>query len=1060
MSLKRMSLLLSLLLAATLSACGGGGSEEGGAKDAGPETDTGGPVEDAGEKPDTGGTPDTGGQDAGADTGPADTGPADTGPADAGPTETAEQEPNGFDPAAFEWVYQDITPPVVIDGNIDAPTDTTDPNTGDPLTIPDYDGFQFAAKAGEYVRVELVAKDQLDPVVMVVDPETRGSIFFRGAYLTAEKTSAMSVFIPADGPYVIIVSDYNNLGDYPLNVGGAGYEYTLTVTYAGFTPTALGPLPHHDAHQMKVDEPDFFAHTPAGKELLQIETFAGRLPTPSPLDTVVTLFDAAGKAVLATHDNIDAYVDPPILDSFLRAYTAGAGEHLIIVEAALYTQQATDYELDVSGLPPDKEAEPNDGFDTAFPFPFPGTIDGFIDVARDGVDEYGDPIKIPDIDLYWFDGKAGDFVTFRIEAEGKTPASPLDSFVGIYQVVDTILGPYPVIIGLNNNSDGLDSRADALLPEDGKYYVLVADSRNTQDNPDPVGGTEYVYTLKGEKGTLVAQTASSLPFVKTEAVDPGGTYKFYKFPVKKGQRVTLSVATAAGANAAFFPYFTLYAPDFHTPIDATGDGVETAIVLERVFVEDATYMIGISDYAGEGGPDYKFDLSITAVDIPSIEETEPNDDIAHAMLLDKNPELAFGTLDGDAQTDMADVYKFTAVVGQMLTARLSGGAAPDVSDTILRILDDTGAELASNDDFGSNYYSAFEKWPIPYDGTFYLSVEPQIDYGPVAGSYVLEFMLETCTPGAAAPVVGNLVLNEILADVPAGAVGDANGDGTTDAAEDQFVEVVNVSGRELDLSTLSLHDATKAVHKFACGTLLPLDGVLLVFGGGAPADTFGGAVLVVSKGLELTPAGDTVSIKDGATTVVGHTFGTEADDGQSITRDPDITGNFVKHSTAAGAGGALFSPGVRANGLPFGIKGTPAAEVEPNNDRAHATALPALPAAAKGTLKFWETAGDDLEDWFSFAGTAGQKLTVRTYPGPSPDITDTKLALYDANGNALSAGAKDDIDFGNWYSEIVDFVLPASGTYFVQVMAEEAYGNIPPGGDEPGSYICDVFVTP
>ena len=39
-----------------------------------------------------------------------------------------------------------------------------------------------------------------------------------------------------------------------------------------------------------------------------------------------------------------------------------------------------------------------------------------------------------------------------------------------------------------------------------------------------------------------------------------------------------------------------------------------------------------------------------------------------------------------------------------------------------------------------------------------VSAEPQTDYVPVQGSYVLEFSLSSCAAGANAPVAGDLVI--------------------------------------------------------------------------------------------------------------------------------------------------------------------------------------------------------------------------------------------------------------------------------------------------------------
>jgi len=45
----------------------------------------------------------------------------------------------------------------------------------------------------------------------------------------------------------------------------------------------------------------------------------------------------------------------------------------------------------------------------------------------------------------------------------------------------------------------------------------------------------------------------------------------------------------------------------------------------------------------------------------------------------------------------------------------------------------------------------------------------------------------------------------------------------------------------------------------------------------------------------------------------------EGGESQSLTRSPDVTGlePLVKHSTAAGSEGSLFSPGTKVDGYPF-----------------------------------------------------------------------------------------------------------------------------------------------
>ena len=169
------------------------------------------------------------------------------------------------------------------------------------------------------------------------------------------------------------------------------------------------------------------------------------------------------------------------------------------------------------------------------------------------------------------------------------------------------------------------------------------------------------------------------------------------------------------------------------------------------------------------------------------------------------------------------------------------------------------------------------------------------------------------------PAVTGVVMNEIHAD-PDGTAGDANGDGVVDSADDEFVEFVNVSGAALDLSGWQLADGLSTRHVFPAHTVLPDGCGLVVFGGGQPVGGLFGnsSVQVASAGsLSLNNSGDTVVLRNLAgSDVVAYTYGVEGGDNQSLTRVPDIVGPdpLLKHSTASGAGGALYSPGKRLDG--------------------------------------------------------------------------------------------------------------------------------------------------
>ena len=194
----------------------------------------------------------------------------------------------------------------------------------------------------------------------------------------------------------------------------------------------------------------------------------------------------------------------------------------------------------------------------------------------------------------------------------------------------------------------------------------------------------------------------------------------------------------------------------------------------------------------------------------------------------------------------------------------------------------------------------------------------------------------------------SLVINEVLADPPDGAAGDANRDGQRSAAQDEFVEIVNASDADLDLGGFGV--ATRDAggvqiirHTFAPGFVLAPGTAAVVFGGASAATfnpldaAFASARVVTAStgGLSLLNGGDTVALLDPTGAVVeemsyGGATTLEGDRNQSLTRAPDVTGDFAPHQTLAGASSRHFSPGAKADGTPFLISApVERVEVEP-----------------------------------------------------------------------------------------------------------------------------------
>ena len=170
----------------------------------------------------------------------------------------------------------------------------------------------------------------------------------------------------------------------------------------------------------------------------------------------------------------------------------------------------------------------------------------------------------------------------------------------------------------------------------------------------------------------------------------------------------------------------------------------------------------------------------------------------------------------------------------------------------------------------------------------------------------------------------NLLLNEVLYDPSnSGLDGDANGDGEYVHNDDEFVELVNVSNYNLDISGYEFYDNANLMsgmpnHIVPPGTVLPPMKAYVVFGGGNPTGDFGGAIVHTASAsvLNLNNSSDTLTIKNdiGETIIVFDVEALSNNPNESYSRLPDICGDFVQHnSTSLG----LFSPGTKSNGDPF-----------------------------------------------------------------------------------------------------------------------------------------------
>jgi len=238
----------------------------------------------------------------------------------------------------------------------------------------------------------------------------------------------------------------------------------------------------------------------------------------------------------------------------------------------------------------------------------------------------------------------------------------------------------------------------------------------------------------------------------------------------------------------------------------------------------------------------------------------------------------------------------------------------DSSMTLLTQLDPSSAWVLSKDHWSTPYSAGKCSNGNDFPDCTGGAVEPDAEV--IDSETDQEVVVPQCNQ---APVAGDLVINEVLADPGSGVTGlDANGDGVVDSGDDEFVEIVNVSSSTLLLQGLTLQDGGTASFAFGAVCVAP-NQAIVVFGEYKGTGSFPNILTFSAGNLSLNNGGDSVTLRDAAGVLATVAYGSEADADQSIVRatDLDATAAFVKHSQAANSGGSKMSPGRCQNGNAF-----------------------------------------------------------------------------------------------------------------------------------------------
>lgn len=477
----------------------------------------------------------------------------------------------------------------------------------------DMDFFGFDVTSGQAITIEIRARSltpasDADTVITLFDG--RGNQLAENDDFGGSLDSRLDFSATATGRVFLRVRNFSPKG-------GPTYTYEAVITRRGVAPppqTINEGEPNNSTAQANPISPpvtvrgtinpagdvDFFVFDGRRGQQLSVDINAQTLTPPSPLDSVVTLFDSRGNQ-LAENDDADGS-----LDSRLRFTLPSTGRFVIRIRhfdqkggpAYIYHAVVTLTEPGGGRLPV-TEREPNNTLQQANAISPDVTVSG----------SFG---QFGDTDVFGFSGRAGQRVTIQTRAERLAPPSPADTVVALLDAGGRELA--------TNNDDPRggtrDSFLEATLPSTGTFFISLRDLFNR-------GGKSFVYemdvTLTGSAGTLFESepndTFASANDIDPEttisaAINPAGDVDVFSFEAQAGQFITVDVDAASLSPPS--PASIKIELFFLNVKLAESDGSFLSRDPLIVFIAPigGRYFIRVTETGGRGGPSFVYRVSV------------------------------------------------------------------------------------------------------------------------------------------------------------------------------------------------------------------------------------------------------------------------------------------------------------------------------------------------------------------------------------------------------------------------------------------------------------------
>jgi hypothetical protein len=226
-------------------------------------------------------------------------------------------------------------------GVIDTPEDIN----GDGYEDANWDGFEFEASAGTWLRITATSHGAALPAFLLGSTTRDLDTYIRYAVNPNGLETVREFYLPYDDTYVIWVSDYNHVMAYvfgysPTPVGGDDFTYYLTVENLGTpTPVDITTATYTDSGDLTDGRLHFYSLASlVGGDMVKVAS-AG-LPVPdvqSDVYAALMLFDAAGNLVV----NQEVYRTDETADVVYQAQSSN--DILVVLDYLLLVGANRDY---------------------------------------------------------------------------------------------------------------------------------------------------------------------------------------------------------------------------------------------------------------------------------------------------------------------------------------------------------------------------------------------------------------------------------------------------------------------------------------------------------------------------------------------------------------------------------------------------------------------------------------------------------------------------------------------------------------------------------------------